>query len=76
MAEIPSAPVKRLLIEGSHGCRISASAVELAAEQVSKILRLVGHTAGQQAAADNRKTIMDQDIDKAWSELTVQRTVM
>ena len=28
MAEIPNAPVKRLLIEGSHGCRISGSALQ------------------------------------------------
>ena len=70
MAEIPSAPVKRLLLEGSHGCRISGPAVELTAQHVSNIIHLLGHAAGQNAAADKRKTIMDQDINKAWMELT------
>lgn len=72
MAEIPNAPVKRLLIEGSHGCRISGSALDLAAQHVSSILQRLGDTAGRHASAEGRKTIMDQDINKAWSELTVQ----
>ena len=71
MAELPNAPVKRLLIEGSHGCRVGAGALDLAAEHLSNIVHLLGHTAGQYAIADGRKTIMDQDISKAWSELTV-----
>ena len=70
MAEIPNAPVKRLLIEGSHGCRVSGTAADLAAEHVSNIVHLLGHHAGQYAAADKRKTIMDHDINKAWAELT------
>jgi histone H3/H4 len=71
MAEIPNAPVKRLIIEGSHGLRVSGSAVDLSAGHVSNILHLLGHTAGQHARADGRKTIMDEDINKAWMELTV-----
>lgn len=70
MAELPNAPVKRLLIEGSHGCRVSGSALDLAAEHVSNILHLLGHTAGGYAMADGRKTIKDEDINRAWSELT------
>jgi histone H3/H4 len=70
MAEIPNAPVKRLLIEGSQGFRVGGSALDLAAEHVSNIVRLLGQAAAQHAAADRRKTIMDQDISKAWSELT------
>ncbi|MFC1462974.1 histone-like protein [Verrucomicrobiota bacterium] len=70
MAEIPNAPVKRLLIEGSHGCRVSGSALNLAAAHLSNIAHLLGHTAGQYAIADGRKTIKDEDINKAWSELT------
>jgi histone H3/H4 len=72
MADIPNAPVKRLIIEGSQGCRISGTAVELAAGHISNILKLVGRAAGQAATADGRKTIQDQDINKAWSALTVQ----
>jgi len=70
MAEIPNAPVKRLLIEGSHGCRVSAGALNLAAAHLSNIAHLLGHSAGRHAVADGRKTIKDEDINKAWSELT------
>ena len=70
MAEIPNAPIKRLLIEGSHGCRVSGPALDLAAEHLSNIIHLLGHTAGQCAVADGRKTIKDQDINSAWAELT------
>lgn len=76
MAEVPNAPVKRLLIEGSQGCRISGSALDLAAGHVATILRRLGDAAGKHAAAAARKTIMDEDINKAWSELTVQRAAM
>ena len=70
MAEIPNAPIKRLLIEGSHGCRVSGSALDLSAQHVSNIVHLLGHTAAQHAAADGRKTIKDQDINKAWLAIT------
>ena len=70
MAEIPNAPVKRLLIEGSHGCRVSASSLELATAHLSNIAHLLGHRAGERATADGRKTVMDQDINQAWGELT------
>ncbi len=70
MAEIPNAPIKRLLIEGSHGCRVSGPALDLAAQHVSNIVHLLGHTAGQYANSDGRKTIKDQDINQAWREIT------
>ena len=70
MAEIPHAPVKRLLTEGSHSCRVSGTALDLASELVSNIVHLLGHTAGQYAVADGRKTIKDEDITKAWSDIT------
>jgi histone H3/H4 len=70
MAELPNAPIKRLLSEGGHGCRVSAPALDLAAVHVSNIVHLLGHTAGQYAMADGRKTIMDHDISRAWGELT------
>lgn len=72
MADIPNAPVKRLVIEGSLGCRISGTAVDLVVGHISNILRQVGHAAGQYAMADGRKTIQDQDINRAWSELTTK----
>jgi histone H3/H4 len=70
MAELPNAPVKRLLIEGSHGCRVSASALDLAAEHAANIVRRLGEAAAKHAIVDKRKTIMDQDIARAWTELT------
>ena len=70
MAEIPNAPVRRLLTEGSHSCRVSASAVDLTSELVSNIVHLLGHTAGQKAMADGRKTIRDEDVSQSWMELT------
>ena len=70
MAELPNAPVKRLIIEGSQGMRLSGSALDLAAEHLSNMVRLLGYTAAGHAAADNRKTIRDEDINAAWSELT------
>lgn len=70
MAELPSAPIKRLIIEGSHGCRVSGPALGLASEHLSNIVHLLGHTAGQYAVADGRKTIKDQDINRAWQEIT------
>jgi histone H3/H4 len=70
MAEIPNAPVKRLLTEGSHSCRVSGSSVDLASELVSNIVHLLGHTAGQHAVSDGRKTIRDEDIAQAWAEIT------
>lgn len=70
MAEIPNAPVKRLILEGSGGLRISGSALDLSAEYASNLLRLLGRSAAQHAVADRRKTIKDEDITKAWSELT------
>ncbi len=70
MAEIPNAPVKRLIIEGAGGFRVGGSALDLASEHLSNIVRLLGQTSAQHAAADGRKTIKDEDINKAWMELT------
>ena len=70
MAEIPNAPIKRLIIEGSCGLRVGGTALDLASEHVSNVVRLLGQSAGRHAAADGRKTIKDEDINKAWSELT------
>ena len=62
MAELPTAPIKRLIIEGSHGCRVSGPALGLAAEHLSNIAHLLGHNAGQYAVADGRTEVVSQDI--------------
>ncbi len=70
MAEIPNAPVKRLMIEGAGGLRIGGSALDLAAEYASSLLRQLGQSAAGHALADRRKTIKDEDVSRAWAELT------
>jgi len=70
MAEIPNAPIKRLLIEGSQNCRVSGSALSLSSALISKLVRQLGITAGQNAAASKRKTIKDEDVTSAWAQLT------
>jgi len=69
MAEIPSAPVKRLLVESSGGLRVAASAVDRAAAEAEVFLRSLGQAAGQCAAADQRKTIQDSDIASALTSM-------
>lgn len=65
MAELSSAPVKRLLCESSGGMRIGGSALDLAVAEAEAFLRRLGQAAGQCAAADKRKTILDGDITQA-----------
>lgn len=69
MAEISTAPVKRLLVGSSNGMRVSASALDRAVAEAEAFLRSLGQAAGQCAAADQRKTIQDSDIAQALSSL-------
>lgn len=65
MAELPSAPVKRLLTEASGGMRVGGSALDRAVAEAEAFLRNLGQAAGRCAAADQRKTIQDSDIAQA-----------
>ncbi len=67
MAELPGAPVKRILVETSGGMRVAGSAVDRAVAEAENYLRRLGQAAGQCAAADERKTIQDTDITQALS---------
>jgi histone H3/H4 len=69
MAEISSAPVKRLLVESSGGMRVAGSAVDRAIAEAEAFLRSLGQVAGQCAAADQRKTVQDSDIAQALTSL-------
>jgi histone H3/H4 len=69
MAEISSAPVKRLLVAASGEMRVGASALNLAVEAIEDFTRRLGAAAAQHAAADKRKTIQDSDIAHARAEL-------
>lgn len=65
MAELSSAPVKRLLVESSGGMRVSGPALDRALAEAESFLRRLGQAAGQCAASDQRKTIQDTDIAQA-----------
>jgi histone H3/H4 len=69
MAEISSAPVKRLMVEASGGMRIGASALNLAVEATEAYVRRLAESATEHAKADRRKTIQDADIARARAEL-------
>ena len=69
MAELPNAPIKRLLAESSGGMRIGGDALDRATAEAEAFLRRLGQAAGQCAAADGRKTIQDTDITQAMAAL-------
>lgn len=69
MAELSSAPVKRLLSESSGGMRVGGSALDLAVAEAEAFLRRLGQTAGQIATGEKRKTIQDSDITQAVATL-------
>ena len=70
MAELSSAPVKRLLVESSGGMRVGGSALDRAVAEAETFLRWLGQAAGQCAAAEQRKTIQDSDITKAMASVS------
>ena len=69
MAELPGAPIKRLLAESSGGMRIGGDALDRATAEAEAFLRRLGQAAGQCAAADRRKTIQNSDIAAALTTL-------
>lgn len=69
MAEISSAPVKRLMVEASDGMRIGASALTLAVDTTEDFVRRLAVAAGASAHGDRRKTIQDVDIARARAQL-------
>jgi len=69
MAELPNAPIKRLLVESSGGMRVGGDAIDRATAEAEAFLRRLGQAAGQCAAADRRKTIQDSDITQAMAAL-------
>ena len=65
MADLPAAAVKRLLTANSDGLRTSSSAVQLAASAAEAYVARLAREAGANATREKRKTIMDEDINKA-----------
>lgn len=66
MAELPNAPVKRILTKSGVE-RISGSAIGKAAEAAEAYLADLAKAAVESAANDRppRKTVMDKDVDSA-----------
>ena len=69
MAELASSKVKKLIVEGGDGIRVSASAVPVAIEVGASILRRIGNRAASIARAKGRKTVMPEDITEAKKQL-------
>jgi histone H3/H4 len=69
MAEISSAPVKRLLTESSGGLRVAASAIDRVVAEAEIFIRAIGQAAGQMATAEHRKTVLDDDIARALTSI-------
>ena len=69
MADLSSAPVKRLMVEASGGMRVGASALTMSVEAAEDYIRRLARSACEHAKADRRKTIQDQDVARAVAEL-------
>ncbi len=64
MAEIPSAPVKRILMNAGIE-RISPGAVAIAVNAAEDVLAALAEKALRSARADKRRTVMEADMDAA-----------
>ena len=64
MAEIPSAPVKRVLMNAGIQ-RISPGAVGIALNAAEDLLTALAEKALRSANADKRRTVMEADMDAA-----------
>jgi histone H3/H4 len=69
MAELAASKVKKLLVDGGDGIRISAAAIPTATEAGAKILRRIGARAASIARSNGRKTVMPEDIELAMKQL-------
>jgi histone H3/H4 len=69
MGELPNAVVKRLLSKHGGGLRVSGAAIERAVDAAEDYLARLAKEAETLALADKRKTVMDNDIEKARAKL-------
>jgi histone H3/H4 len=69
MGELPNAVVKRLLSKHGGGLRVSGAAIDRAVDATEDYLARLAREAQALAEADKRKTVMDNDIDKARAKL-------
>jgi len=69
MGELPNAVVKRLLSKHGGGLRVSGAAIERAVDAAEDYIARLAKEAETLALADKRKTVMDNDIEKARAKL-------
>ena len=69
MGELPNAVVKRLLSKHGGGLRVSGAAIDRAVEAAEDYIARLAKEAEALAVADKRKTVMDNDIEKARAKL-------
>src|SRR5690606_19413718 len=58
MSELAASKVKKLLVEGGDGIRVSSGAIPVAIEAGGKVLRRIGARAASIARSNGRKTVM------------------
>ena len=69
MGELPNAGVKRLLSKHGGGLRVSGAAIVRAVDAAEEYIARLAKEAETLALADKRKTVMDNDIEKARAKL-------
>lgn len=69
MAELPNAVVKRLITRHGGGLRVSGSAIDRAVAVIEGYIARLAGEAQAAAEAARRKTIMEDDIEKARAKL-------
>ena len=69
MGELPNAVVKRLITKHGGGLRVSGAAIDRAVEAAEDYIARLAKEAEASATADKRKTVMDNDVEKARAKL-------
>lgn len=69
MGELPNAVLKRLISKHGGGLRVSGTALEHAAAAAEDYIARLAREAQRSAEDSRRKTIMEDDIDKARAKL-------
>lgn len=69
MGELPNAVLKRLISKHGGGLRVSGSAIERAVAAAEDYIARLARAAQSSAEENRRKTIMEDDVDKARAKL-------
>jgi histone H3/H4 len=69
MGDLPNAVLKRLITKHGGGLRVSGTAIERAAAAIEDYVARLARAAQSSAEAARRKTIMEDDVEKARSKL-------